>query len=204
MPDFKDKLVVRVAAALAVVLWFGVTGALVGLGAYYLFPAQYRSTGTVVVGEGEVSERLARASVLADAARSTATLSKAILVGDLYHGDRDSVALPDLAGKLPFTADVRPVVRGAIVDVSMTYTDRERVQRALDSVIRQMVSEDAPRSVRVGSFAMNTSNASAGVRVRGLEPGAALLGGFILGLLFHSVYAQMRMPKRTDRRLWLQ
>lgn len=195
---------VRVAVALAVALWFGVTGALAGLGCFYLFPAQYRSTGSVVVGEGAAPERLARASALADAAKGAATLSKAILVGDLYHGDRDTVPLPVLAARLPFTANVRPAVRGAVVDVSMIYTDRERVQRALDSVIRQMVSEDAPRYAHIGSFAMNTSNASAGVRVGGVEPGVGLLAGFIAGLLIHSVYARLRMATPADRRLWLQ
>jgi hypothetical protein len=193
----KFQFILRVGGAVAITLWFGVAGALAGLGCFYLFPAQYRSTGRVVVsdGDGAPGEPVARASALAQTARSPATLSTAILVADLYHSDRHRVPFTDLAGKLSFTADVRPVSRGAVVDVAMTYADREKVQRALDSVIRHMVSEDAPRFAKLGAFAMNSRNASAGVRTGGLEPGISLPAGFIAGLLVHGIYAQLRMRR---------
>lgn len=205
MRDLKEKFIVRAGIALSVTIWFGLTGALAGLGCAYVYPAQYRSTGRIVVNhDQQPGEAMTRAAALAATAKSPQTLSTAIIVADLYHSDRDRVPLSDLAGKLAFTADVRPANRDAIVDIAMTYTDREKVQRALDSIIRHMVSEDAPRYTRMGSYAQFSRNASAGIRTGGLEPGFALVAGFLVGVVVHSVYTQMRMPKPAERRLWLQ
>jgi hypothetical protein len=207
---WKKHFLVRVAGAAAITLWFGVAGALVGLGCHYLNPARYQSTGRIVVSgdDGTPGDPVARAAILAETAKSQATLSTAILVADLYHSDRDTAPLADLAKRLTFSADVTPVSygRGARIDVSMTYTDREKVQRALDSVIRHVVSEDAPRTVRVGAFALDPRNASTPVRTGGFEPGWSLLAGFVGGLMLHSTYAQLRLAKlrNSGPRLWLQ
>jgi hypothetical protein len=56
-----------------------------------------------------------------------------------------------------------------------------------------MMSAEGPRGARLGAFALDSGHASAGVRTRGLEPGASVLIGFIAGLLLHSVYAQFRL-----------
>lgn len=92
---WKNRFLVRVAAAAAVTLWAGVAGALFGLGCHYLNPARYRSTGRIVVSgdDGIPSDPIARAAILAGTAKSAATLSTAILVADLYQSDRDTVPL---------------------------------------------------------------------------------------------------------------
>lgn len=80
----------------------------------------------------------------------------------------------------------------------MTYTDRYKVQRALDSVIRHIVSDDAPRTIRRGAFALDQRNASAPERTGGFEPGWSLLIGFVAGVMLHSTYAQLRLAKFRD------
>ena len=158
----------RLAAAIAVTLWTGVIGALAGLGCFYLYPAQYRSTARVVVGAE-------RAPALVAAAKSPVTLSTAILVADLFHSERDEVSLDDLVKRLPFTVVATSANAGAAtrVDLALTYADPYRVQRALDSVVRHMVSEDPPYSPG-GAFALDPRNATSAVRTSGFEPGASL------------------------------
>jgi hypothetical protein len=201
--NLKGRFLVRVAAALAIALWSGLVGALAGLGCHYLNPARYRSTGRVVVSseDGHPRDPVDRAVLLAATAKSATTLSTAILVADLYHGERDRSALADLAGKLPFTANITQVNSGraAMVDVAMTYTDRDKVQRALDSVIRHMMSAEGPRGARLGAFVLDSRHASAAVRTGGFEPGVSVLVGFIAGLLLHSVYAQLRLASARPK-----
>jgi hypothetical protein len=195
--NLEGRFLLRVAAALAIALWSGLVGALAGLGCHYVNPARYRSTGRVVVSadDGNPRDPVDRAVSLAATAKNPTTLSTAILVADLYHGQRDRSPLADLADKLPFTANITQVNSGraAMVDVAMTYTDRDKVQRALDSVIRHMMSAEGPGRARLGAFVLDSRHASAGVRTGGFEPGASVLAGFIAGLLLHSVYAQLRL-----------
>jgi hypothetical protein len=199
---WKNHFLVKVAAAAAITLWSGIAGALLGLGCHYLNPARYRSTGRIVISgdDGNPRDPLARATLLAGAAKSAGMLSSAILVADLYHGDRDTVPLEDLVRRLPFTAEVTPVSsgRGAVVELSMTYTDRDKVQRALDSVIRHILNDDGPRTTRLGAFVLDQRHSSTPVRTGGFEPGWSVLIGLLGGLMLHSVYAQLRLAKFRD------
>jgi hypothetical protein len=201
----KAQFLVRIAIALAIALWTGLVGALAGLGCHYVNPARYRSTGRVVVSsdDGNPRDPVDRAVLLASTARNPTTLSTAILVADLYHSERDRSPLADLAGKLPFTANITQVDSGraAMVDVAMTYTDRDKVQRALDSVIRHMVSAEGPHAARLGAFVLDSRHASVAVRTGGFEPGVSMLVGFIAALLLHSVYAQFRLASAPHRKL---
>ncbi len=181
------RALLRLASALAVTLWTGLIGALAGLGCFYLYPAQYRSTARVVVGAE-------RAAAVVAAARSPVTLSTAILVADLFHSERDQVSLDDLVKRLPFTVVATPANAGAAtrVDLTLTYADPHRVQRALDSVVRHMVSEDPPAYRPGGAFALDPRNATAAVRTSGMESGVSLWIGFLAGILLYSVYVQFR------------
>jgi hypothetical protein len=153
--NLEGRFLLRVAAALAIALWSGLVGALAGLGCHFVNPARYRSTGRVVVSadDGNPRDPVDRAVSLAATAKNPTTLSTAILVADLYHGQRDRSPLADLADKLPFTANITQLNSGraAMVDVAMTYTDRDKVQRALDSVIRHMMSAEGPGRARLGA-----------------------------------------------------
>ncbi len=178
---------IRVVVAFAVTLWSGVVGALAGLGAFYLHPAQYQSTARVVVGADQ-------AATLVATAKHPATLSTAIVVADLFHGERDQTPLDDLVKRLPLTVTNTPANAGraALLDVSLTYDDQYRVQRALDSVVRHMVAENPPPYIPGGAYALNSRNASAGVRTEGFEPGPCLLVGFVTGIMLYAVYVHAR------------
>lgn len=182
---------VRIVVAFAVVLWSGVVGALAGLATFYLHPAQYQSTARVVVGADQ-------ADTLVATARHPATLSTAIVVADLFHGERDQTPLDDLVKRLPLTITNTPANSGkaALLDVSLTYADAYRVQRALDSVVRHMVAENPPPYIPEGAYALNSRNASAAVRTGGFEPGPCLLVGFVAGIMLYAVYvhARYRLP----------
>ena len=181
------RALLRLAAAITVTLWTGLVGALAGLGCFYLNPAQYRSTARVVVGS-------ARAPAVVAAARSPVTLSTAILVADLFHSERDEVSLDDLVKRLPFTVVATPANAGSAtrIDLSLTYPDPYRVQRALDSVVRHMVSEDPAPYSPGGAFGLDARSATAAVRTSGFEPGAMVGIGFVAGILLYSVYVQFR------------
>jgi hypothetical protein len=177
----------RIGIALAVTVWSGVVGALVGLAMFYLHPAQYSSTARVVVGADQAANLVATA-------KNTTTLSTAIVVADLFHRERSAVPLDDLARRLPLTVTNTPANSGkaALLEVSLTYGDQYRVQRALDSVVRHMVAENPPPYVPGGAYALNSRNASAGVRTAGFEPGPAMLVGFIAGIMLYAVYVHAR------------
>jgi hypothetical protein len=181
------RALLRLAAAIAVTLWTGLVGALAGLGCFYLHPAQYRSTARVVVGSES-------APAVVAAARNPVTLSTAILVADLFHSERDDVPLSDLAKRLPFTVIATPANAGAVtsVDLALTYADPYGVQRALDSVVRHMVSEDPAPHSPGGAFVLDARSATSAVRTSGFEPGISLGIGFVAGILLYSLYVQLR------------
>jgi hypothetical protein len=133
------RTILRITGAFTITLWAGLVGALAGLGAFSLHPAQYRSTAIVVVGADKAADVLA-------AAQSPEMLSGAILTADLFHSERDAVPLDALVKRLPFTVTSIPANAGAAThfELSMTYVDPHSVRRALDSVVRHMMSE-APR-----------------------------------------------------------
>ena len=175
----------KIASAVVVTVWSGLVGALIGLGCFFLYPAQYRSTARVVVGADRAPAVLAVAS-------SPSTLASAVLVAELFNSERDTVALDALVKRLPFTVSATSAGAATRLDLSMTYADRYRVQRALDSVVRHMISEVPKPWSPGGAFAPDSRNATAAVRSRGVEPAAALLAGFVAGILLYSVYVQVR------------
>jgi hypothetical protein len=186
----------RLLDALGFALSFAFLGATLGIGCYFLHPAQYRSTVRIFVDDR------ATADTVRAAALSPAAASAAIIAADLFHSERKTHDLAAVVNQLRRECFIGPASpRGLVtVELAVTYRDAALARKAAEAIV-SLVTPAPPRYIlrRPWGFPPPPPSAAASVRASGFEPGASLTLGLILGLLVHSVLMHFQYAAQRAR-----
>jgi|SRR5579883_2910872 len=184
----------RLLDALGFSLSFAFLGATLGLGCYFLHPAQYRSSARVLVNDRGMADSV-RAAALSPGAASAA-----IVAADLFHSSRKPADMAALIQRLRLQCRVAPVgSRGMMaVDLAVTYGDAQMARKAVDTILRVILPVQPGQLHPSPGFATWPPTAGAATRTSGFEPGAAILFGLIAGLLVHSVLTQFQYSAKAE------